>query len=778
MKRIVTVLLFVCCMFAFAACDKGSGGGEAEVIVMTELPASVTAELGERYNIPEVTATKGNKNVPVEVNVKNAAGEEVELQGRGTRFSVTELSGYVMTFTAKDGEEKAEKSVNVTVTDSKGPAITLPPSAYGMTVKKNSTVSVPQASWTDKSGEVTDLGYTVTFGDTEITVTNDTFSANDYGVYTVTYKAKDKFENVTEQSIDIECARSILLADFNDTTKVWADENISEITPEHAVEGNAFKVTCSDWHTVVVYPEYYDLSGFDKLQITIYSTADMDTSDEGFYLLNKRSRLSAGENIITMTKADLDSQYPGGKIPSTQRPDYADKWYLWFQAKSAKSTIYIDNLIGVFDNYTEDTKKPVIDTGKGVGDKIQVSAGRKVEIPAAAAYDNSMESITVQYTVTTKAGDDITERVKAGEYVAAEADEEYKIVYSAADGASNTRKKTITCEVTPKVEIPDLEKEKYFPEDYDMLNDFEGTGVDWNTVEDSFETEHVMNGEKSVRLSTDTNYSLVVMKMLKDGKVLKEWDWQQYEYIQAYVYSDSENAKFYFHNVEYELVPGPNVLKITSAKILEEIASATNTYDSTGGFYFQLSTGTVFVDAIIGVYPDGYDHTQTPPVEEIEVPDSVKNYYPSGGGTRYDVLQDFETAAAIDTYFFGDSKGLTAEHALKGNAYNIAAASADWAKLPLTIKKDGKVLTEEDWKAYESFKLYIYSDTACTFAFLSKIYDLKEGYNVVEISSADIWAQISSNAECYSETGAFWCQVNGVNVNLWFDELIGIYPAQ
>ena len=266
--------------------------------------------------------------------------------------------------------------------------------------------------------------------------------------------------------------------------------------------------------------------------------------------------------------------------------------------------------------------------------------------------------------------------------------------------------------------------------------------------------------------------------MLKDGKVLKEWDWQQYEYIQAYVYSDSENAKFYFHNVEYELVPGPNVLKITSAKILEEIASADNTYDSTGGFYFQLSNGTVFVDAIIGVYPDGYDHTQTPPDVEIEVPDSVKNYYPSGGGTRYDVLQDFETAAAIDTYFFGDSKGLTAEHALKGNAYNIAAASADWAKLPLTIKKDGNVLTEEDWKAYESFKLYIYSDTACTFAFLSKTYDLKEGYNVVEISSADIWAQISSNAECYSETGAFWCQVNGVNVNLWFDELIGIYPAQ
>ena len=371
----------------------------------------------------------------------------------------------------------------------------------------------------------------------------------------------------------------------------------------------------------------------------------------------------------------------------------------------------------------------------------------------------------------------ITERVKAGEYVAAEADEEYKIVYSAADGASNTRKKTITCEVTPKVEIPDLEKEKYFPEDYDMLNDFEGTGVDWNTVEDSFETEHVMNGEKSVRLSTDTNYSLVVMKMLKNEKVLKEWDWQQYEYIQAYVYSDSENAKFYFHNVEYELVPGPNVLKITSAKILEEIASADNTYDSTGGFYFQLSNGTVFVDAIIGVYPDGYDHTQTPPAPPIEVPDSVKNYYPTD--KEYDVLQDFESADAMDiSKYFTESEGLTTEHALKGNAFHITDDNASWYKLPTIIKKDGNVLTEEDWNSYESFKLYIYSEGACTFAFLNATYDLSEGYNVVEISSADIWVQISSNAECYSETGAFWCQVNGVNVNLWFDELIGIYPAE
>lgn len=71
----------------------------------------------------------------------------------------------------------------------------------------------------------------------------------------------------------------------------------------------------------------------------------------------------------------------------------------------------------------------------------------------------------------------------------------------------------------------------------------------------------------------------------------------------------------------------------------------------------------------------------------------------------------------------------------------------------------------------------IYSKNACKFAFLNKIYDLTAGYNVIEISAADILAQIKSNADCYSAAGYFWCQVNGTDVDLYFDEFIGIYPA-
>ena len=60
---------------------------------------------------------------------------------------------------------------------------------------------------------------------------------------------------------------------------------------------------------------------------------------------------------------------------------------------------------------------------------------------------------------------------------------------------------------------------------------------------------------------------------------------------------------------------------------------------------------------------------------------------------------------------------------------------------------------------------------------LNKLYDITEGYNVVEISSADMLKQLES-AGCYdTATGYFWMQVTGANISLWFDELIGIKAA-
>lgn len=785
MKKFLTAAMLAVLTGVFAACASNeiqtsdSSSAAPEGIVMSEVGEELTAELGERFNIPSVTATEDGKEITVSVVVHNSRGEEVELQGRGTRFSVTDIEGYTMTYSAGEGENKVEKTVTVHVDDTRGPEIVLPASAENMTVIKGGTVSVPVAEWEDYSGEVEDLGYRVLFDGSEVAVTKgegdnpDTFAAEEYGEYVITYTAQDKFGNESAESIIVECARTVTLADFNDGSNVWAAEAYSSFTDEHAVEGNALRLnSANQWQMIAVYPKYYDLSGFDKLQITVYSDTDMDMSDSGFYLLNMRFPVVEGENVITITREQLNSQYPDGRVPSTSKPDYYDVMYLWFQVKfpSDTGTVWVDNLIGIFDNYAEDTKAPTIDLGNAAPqDQMTCVEGRKLTAPAATAYDNSMAAdIPVTVTVTDKSGTDITAQVTAGNYVAVK-DEAYQIVYTAKDAAGNTGTKTVSVEVSPKTEIPDIGKEEYFPQgrQYDVLQDFEGAGVDWSVVEYSFETEHVMSGESSVRLSTTAADCCVVLRLTKDGKRLETADWEKYEYIQVYVYADNEGARFDFYGNMHPLNVGPNIVKITSVEIIAEIAKGPSVYDSFGGFYFQLTTGTVYVDSIIGVYTDEGG-------VEPEVPEELKNYYPED--KKYDVLQDFESNAAIDTWFFPDSKKVTSEYALKGNSFQISG-DANWSKLPIMMKKNGAVLTEEDWKAYESFRLVIYSKTDCQFAFLNKIYELKSGYNVVEISSAEILEQINSNAECYTAAGYFWCQVTGNGVELYFDELIGIYPA-
>ena len=772
MKKILAILA-MCCLLLTAACVVVPV--EEPSLKLSEVAETYTAELGERFDIPEVTATVGEMTVEVTVTVKTVSGEDVELQGRGTRFIAEKAEGYVITYSATYGEESVQKTVTVTVSDKQGPKVDFEETVDNMTVKIGQTVSVPAPVWTDASGEVLNASYAVTFNGNPVDVTaENTFVAESYGDYVITYTAEDILGNKTERVLTVSCARTILLEDFEAMDTVWADPSCGSIVSENAVEGNALKVNCNnDWQLVAIYPQYYDLSGFDKFQITIYSTAALDTSDQGFYILNQKYTLSEGKNVITISKEEFQAQYPNGKIPSTTRPEYYAAKYLWCQVKGASGTLYIDNFVGIFDNYETDTVAPVIDFGKGVFfDEITVNEGRTFVLPTATAYDNSMENVTVQTVLTNKAGEDITEAAANGTYTVL-GNEEYTLAYTATDSSGNTSQKTVAVEIAPKTTIPDITAAEYFPANriYDVLQDFEGVGMSWTQIENSYEAEHVMSGEKSLRLSTPNADTCVVLTLTKDGVRLETADWEKYEYIQVYVYADSENARFDFYGNLHYLELGPNVIKITPAEIIAEIAKASNVYDAMGGFYFQLTNGTVFVDSVIAVYPEGYVPEEKPDAPfEPEKPDAIKNYFPTD--KKYDVLQSFDEAGCVDTWFSPDSEGITATNAVKGNAFRIQG-TADWFKLPVMIKKNGNVLTEADWAAYERFKLAMCSKNACKFAFLNHVFDLTAGWNVIEISAADMLKQINANADCYPATGWFWCQVTGA-ADLYFDELIGI----
>ena len=753
--------------------EESSSQVEVKEITFVNLPASdLSAELGEKCDIPEVSAKRGEKELDVSVAVKDVNNNDVEVIGRGTRFIADSVDGYKIIYTAKDeiGSKSAEIKVNVS--DTVGPEVKFNQDVNNICVVKGSMVTIPTPTWEDNSGTVKESSFKVTYNDQEVNVENNQFVASEYGIYNIEYTASDKNNNTTTKIVSVDCARMITLNDFNDLSSIWANKDISELTPDHAIEGNSFKVTGNgEWNAIAVYPVYYDLSGFDRLQLSIYATKDIDTGDEGFYLLNQRYTLSEGLNVVTITKDEFASQYENGKIPSSN-PKYYDRQYIWFQLKSDGGSIYLDNFVGIFDNYTTDTKSPTIDFGKAIAhDKTTVLEKSKLIVPEATAYDNSMEDITITHTVFNKNGDDITSLVDSGSYSAIK-DEEYRIVYSATDSSNNTASKTLTITVDPKAIIPDLDKDLYFPSDrkYDMLNDFENTGVDWCVVDKEFVNEHVMNGDVALRLSTTKADQCVVLKLLKNGNVLSTSDFEKYEKIQVYVYSDAPGARFDFYGRMFTLEEGPNVITITPQEILAEIAKASNVYDSTGGFYFQATTGTMYVDAIIGIYPEGYKEEEPKPIEK---PDSIVNYYPTD--RKYDVLQDFEAAGSVDTWFFSESEGLSDKYSVNSKSFHVTG-DGNYAKLPIIMLKNGQALTKDDWGKYESFKIAIYSETSgVMFGFLNKLYTLEKGYNVITISKEDMLAQLNTREDCYAKN-YFWCTLHGTNLSIYIDEMMGIYP--
>lgn len=832
MKRLSVILLLVCTMLLAVACgadgNTNTPGGDTnngvnqgtqtvQEVVMSELPESVTAELGERYTIPEVTAKQGDVSLTVTVVVKDSQGEEVELTARGTKFSATDLGGYTMTFTATgEGGKSATKTVTVTVTDSDGPEIILPAAAYNMTAKLNSTVSIPVPTYRDMSGEIKSTGYSVKFGENEVSVQKgeneepDTFAVTAYGKYTITYTATDKYDNVTTEVIEVNCVRSILLCGFEvfNTDVYGASEFDSQCVTEHAVDGKAFKMNAEQinvnptdpenpryeytFQQIAVFPEYYDMSGFDSYQITVYASRDLNSGNEGLYLLNHQYFLDAGENVINISKSDFNAEYAGGKIPSVQRPEYGSLKFLYFQFKAnSAATIWVDNLIGIFDNYDADTAEPIIDTGTVAlrGAHLSYVEGSVIPVPEASAYDNSMETIEVNCVVKTKDGTDITDAAKTGNYKAVLSEAPYTVEYTAADSAGNNATKSIIIDVQPKPVIPDIAASEYFPaagRHYDLLQDFEVSGGDYGseaiswtnaTSTPALSEEHAMYGSHSVKVTTSGDDSIVKIALKKNEKNLTDIGWGRYEQIKAYIYVESDTALFaYYYHVPTggtTYSAGPHVVTISSADILTEIAKADNVYHDGSGFFFRIGGGTVFVDAIIGVYPEGYDPATA-------LPEEIEGYYPASG-IYYDVLQNFESDSAVsvlpeNTVDVNNTHALTVKET-NSNAVHIAWSAGDHNcdVLKVKMQKNGANLELSDWKAYESFRLYLYAENSGTLWFLGKGVPFTAGHNVIEISKTDMVGQIQSNAECYNAAGYFWCQFTGSG-EIWLDEFIGIYP--
>ena len=204
------------------------------------------------------------------------------------------------------------------------------------------------------------------------------------------------------------------------------------------------------------------------------------------------------------------------------------------------------------------------------------------------------------------------------------------------------------------------------------------------------------------------------------------------------------------------------MIRISSEDFLAQMDASAAAYRADGWSFWQIGNGagayTLWLDQLVGVYPEEDD------------PEAPKGC---------DVLQDFETGAESSVSFEGAVE-VVSEHAVEGNAVKVTT-SKDWQALMISIKKDGKVLTREEIAAYDYFEITIYADKAgATLYFLNQsLAELKEGENVIRISSEDFLAQMDASAAAYRADGwSFWQIGNGAGAyTLWLDHLIGVYPV-
>lgn len=786
-KLILSVVPALIGLCALVGCGEDGGNknpvvpdtGEFDVAkaTITGISAEVTAELGTRYTIPVPVVEYNGSKREVSFEVLDSENNAVELVARGTRFYVESVNDYKINYYITYlGESKLVASSDVTVTDTKGPEIILPASAYSMTVYKDSAVKIPVPTVRDGSGVVASQEVKVTFKGQPVEIVKgaegeaDTFVPTNYGEYIIEYTAKDGSDNTTVEPVTVNCARMITLCDFENTEIAQAGN--SSLTTEHAFSGNALKIEndAGLWIALKVYPAYYNLSGFDRLQMNVWVSRDITSGAEGFYLLNQKYYLQEGDNILTIDKEALTSQYPNGLIPSSN-PNYAGADYLWFQPYGQGVTFIVDNLVGIFDSFEEDTVAPTIDFGRDLQLELTKNEGvlyvneeRPVVVPTAGlkAYDNSMEALNaIDYTVKVKDGADITAAVKAGTYNAVMG-EVYQVTYSVTDGSGNTGTRTLNIHARA-IELPagnDLPADRT----YDILQDFETVSA--VNSSDGFTSDcgdlYAREGAAVMIAPVSAAKTEFKVKLLKNGSPLTVQDFEAYQYFQLSVVSNADDVVLSLGGRDVTLKYGLNLIQLWGSEFLAQIKAGA--YDAEGWLTCSVKGAEckLYLDNMIGVKAE----------ENPEEPDYL-----------YTVLQSFD----VKTNLFGNAgctiDGTSREHAVKDFAMKLTI-NPGTATFLMPLLKDGKPMKEYQLEGFDYVEFKVYSDKADVgiYFFKTRVATLTQGENTVRIEGDDFVDIIKNDdgtwfpAYNFANGQSAWQIGSASGATVYFDHFIGVYP--
>ncbi len=326
--------------------------------ITMDVAASVTVEVGSEYRVPTAFAFDGSNDYAATITVKNG-DETVSLTDN--KFIVRLMSDYTITYYADCGNGKdITKTTTLKVKDETDPVI-----AFG-TIKKGKAGEryVPNFAVSDNSGSA-DVEMKVKYEDgSDVTVTDNGFTPDKVGNYTVTVTATDQKGNAATETITVTVGETFITPISRDLeteliTYLSGEANVVEgVAGETEGIREGTKAVKIDVSSADQWPSYAIDPVLSAALVKLYDGISFDVYVSGAQYLHKIGTgakwvedavvIRSGEwTTVTITKAAIEN-YEGtgqGRMIGNGKPEENG-------LGNEDFTIYFDNVRGVMQNET------------------------------------------------------------------------------------------------------------------------------------------------------------------------------------------------------------------------------------------------------------------------------------------------------------------------------------------------------------------------------------------------------------------------------------------
>ena len=326
--------------------------------ITMDVAASVTVEVGSEYHVPTAFAFDGSNDYAATVTVKNG-DETVSLTDN--KFIVRLMSDYTITYYADCGNGKdITKTTTLKVKDETDPVI-----AFG-TIKKGKTGEryAPDFAVSDNSGSA-DVEMKVKYEDgSDVTVTDNGFTPDKVGNYTVTVTATDQKGNAATETITVTVGETFITPISSDLeaeliTYLSGEANVVEgVAGETEGIREGTKAVKIDVSSADQWPSYAIDPELSAALVKLYDGISFDVYVSGAQYLHKIGTgakweedavvIRSGEwTTVTITKAAIENYEGTGqsRMIGNGKPEENG-------LGNEDFTLYFDNVRGVMQNET------------------------------------------------------------------------------------------------------------------------------------------------------------------------------------------------------------------------------------------------------------------------------------------------------------------------------------------------------------------------------------------------------------------------------------------